>query len=89
MELSEIRREIDKIDEQLVALFCQRMALSAQVADYKKAHDLPIFVPQREQEILRSVADQAGDALAEPIQKLYSALFEISREYQKQRNEVI
>ena len=36
MELSEIRKDIDAIDEELVKLFCDRMALSAKVADYKK-----------------------------------------------------
>ena len=29
MDLNEIRTGIDKIDDQLVQLFCQRMALSA------------------------------------------------------------
>ena len=45
MDLSEIRQQIDEIDQELVGLFCRRMGLSAQVADYKKANNLPIFVP--------------------------------------------
>lgn len=36
MDLNEIRSEIDKIDDELVRLFCQRMHVSAQIADYKK-----------------------------------------------------
>ena len=36
MDLTKIRQEIDSIDRQLVNLFCQRMNLSAQVAEYKK-----------------------------------------------------
>ena len=56
MDLSEIRQQIDAIDENLVRLFCQRMNLSAQVADYKKANNLPIFVPARERAILQKVA---------------------------------
>ena len=60
MELSEIRKDIDAIDEELVKLFCQRMALSAKVADYKKANNLPILVPAREREILKDVAEKAG-----------------------------
>ena len=43
MDLSEIRQQIDEIDQELVELFCRRMNLSAQVADYKKANNLPIF----------------------------------------------
>ncbi len=45
MDLNEIRSEIDKIDDELVRLFCQRMHVAAQVADYKKANNLPIFQP--------------------------------------------
>ena len=89
MELSNIRKEIDSIDDQLVKLFCQRMSLSAQVADYKKEHDMPIYVPAREREILQSVADKAGPEMANYTRVLYSMLFELSRSYQSKRNDII
>ncbi|MDY3224788.1 MAG: bifunctional chorismate mutase/prephenate dehydratase [Candidatus Faecousia sp.] len=86
MELSEIRKEIDEIDEELVRLFCARMNLSAQVADYKKANNLPIFVPARERAILQKVAELAGSEMANYTRVLYSMLFELSRSYQSKRN---
>lgn len=86
MDLSEIRQQIDSIDKDLVDLFCQRMQLSAQVADYKKANNLPIFVPARERAILQSVAEQAGPEMANYTRVLYSMLFELSRSYQSKRN---
>ena len=86
MDLSEIRQEIDKIDDQLVKLFCQRMELSAGVADYKKANNLPIFVPARERAILQSVAEKSGPEFANYARTLYSMLFELSRSYQTKRN---
>ena len=89
MDLNEIRTGIDQIDDQLVQLFCQRMALSAQVADYKKAHDLPIFVPARERAILQSVAEKAGPEMENYTRVLYSMLFELSRSYQSKRNTVV
>ena len=89
MELSDIRKEIDGIDTQLVKLFCQRMALSAQVADYKKANGLPIFVPARERAILKQVTEQAGPDMANYTRVLYSMLFELSRSYQSKRNDTI
>ena len=82
MDLQEIRQQIDSIDREMVDLFCRRMDLSARVADYKKANDLPIFVPGREQEILNRVAEQAGPELAPYIRRLYAALLEESRLYQ-------
>ena len=89
MDLNEIRAGIDKIDDQLVQLFCQRMALSAQVADYKKAHDLPIFVPARERATLQSVAKKAGPEMPNNTRLLYSMPFELSRSYQSKRNTAV
>ena len=86
MEISQIRNEIDQIDKQLVALFAQRMALSAQVAQYKSEHNLPILVPAREREILANVAEQAGSELGGYARVLYSLLFELSRGYQSKCN---
>ena len=86
MELNEIRNRIDTIDDQLVSLFCQRMALSAQVADYKKDNNLPIFVPSRERAILQKVAEKAGPEMENYSRVLYSMLFELSRSYQSKRN---
>lgn len=86
MDLTEIRQQIDAIDSQLVDLFCQRMALSAQVADYKKANGLPVYVPARERAILQKVAQKAGPEFEKDARILYSTLFELSRGYQNRRN---
>ncbi len=86
MDLTEIRQEIDGIDQELVRLFCARMNLSAQVADYKKANNLPIFVPARERAILQKVAQMAGSEMENYTRVLYSMLFELSRSYQSKRN---
>ena len=86
MELDEIRSQIDEVDNELVALFNKRMALSAQVADYKKANNLPVYVPSREREILQEVATKAGPEMANYTRVLYSMIFELSRSYQSKRN---
>lgn len=86
MELSEIRKRIDEVDSKLVDLFVERMALSAQVADYKKENNLPIYVPSREREKLQEVANQAGVDMDNYTRVLYSMIFELSRSYQNKRN---
>ncbi len=86
MELMELRKQIDKIDDELVQLFTKRMDISAQIADYKKANGLPIYVPARERDILQDVAEKAGPEMANYARVLYSMLFELSRSYQKKRN---
>ena len=89
MELSELRLKIDEIDEQLVNLFCQRMDVAAQIAEYKKCNNLPIFVPAREREKLQDVAEKAGPDMANYTRVLYSMLFELSRSYQSKCNQDI
>ena len=86
MEISDIRAQIDQVDNELVQLFVKRMGLSAQVAEYKKAHNLPIYAPAREREILQDVAEKAGPDMANYTRVLYSMLFELSRSYQSKRN---
>ncbi|MCD7859077.1 MAG: chorismate mutase [Firmicutes bacterium] len=85
MEISELRGQVDQIDDEIVQLFKNRMALSAQIADCKKEQDLPVFVPARERSILKEVAEKAGPEMANYTQVLYSMIFELSRSYQSKR----
>lgn len=87
MDLSELRKEIDQIDDELVRLFCQRMDISSKVADYKKATGSPIYHPGREREILQKVAQKAGPEMENYTRILYFMLFELSRSYQSKRND--
>ena len=81
MELSEIRDKIDALDDQLLALFLERMALSEDVAAYKNAHHLPILNKQREREVLARMMDKAGEQ-ERYAYHLFSTLFELSRSRQ-------
>ena len=81
MELSEIRTKIDAVDDQLLELFLERMALSEEVAAYKNQHSLPILNKQREREILAKVTERAGDK-ERYAYHLYSTLFELARSRQ-------
>ena len=89
MDIQDMRNEIDVIDDQLVKLFAQRMDVAARIADYKKAENLPIFVPAREREKLADVAEKAGPEMANYTRVLYSMLFELSRSYQSKRTDTI
>ena len=89
MDIKELRGQIDRIDDELVRLFGQRMDVAAQIADYKKENNLPIFVPAREREKLADVAEKAGPEMANYTRVLYSMLFELSRSYQGKRNDTV
>lgn len=55
--LSELRRQIDQIDEQLLELLAKRMRISREIGVYKKEHNMPILQSPRYNEILMKRAD--------------------------------
>ena len=83
MELSEIRAKIDAVDDQLLDLFLQRMALAEEVGHYKAAHHLPILNQAREQAVLDRVAERAGSQ-GQYAQQLFSTLFALARARQEE-----
>lgn len=55
LDLNEIRKDIDKVDSQLVKLFEERMALTAKVAEYKIATGKKVLDPEREKQKLEAI----------------------------------
>lgn len=82
MDMDELRKQIDHIDDQLVKLFVQRMDVAEKIGAYKKANNLPVFDPGRERAKLLDVATKAGPDMAQYTRVLYAMLFELSRSHQ-------
>ena len=82
MDLNDYRKEIDEIDEQLLALFVRRMETAGDIAAYKKANGLRVLDMRREKEKLREIADKTPEELREYALSLYSLIFELSRSRQ-------
>ena len=88
IDLSATRRDIDRIDGQLVPLLCERLDCSVRVAQYKQENGIPVLNEQREQAVLDGVA-QASAALDEHDRGydranalVYSTVMEVSRALQ-------
>ena len=84
MKLEDYREKIDTVDEKLIALFAERMALSRAIAEYKKENGIPVLDASREKKKLRRVAEQSPAELREYTRRLYKLLFELSRDYQRE-----
>ena len=69
LDLGEIRKNIDAIDDQLLELFKQRMGLTRKVAEYKAAHNMVVFQSEREKAIIRSVRDLSLIHISEPTRR--------------------
>jgi chorismate mutase len=63
LDLSQLRREIDRLDTEWVRLLAQRFEVTRQVGKYKRDHGLPPRDPSREEQqlaVIRSKAAAAG-----------------------------
>ena len=67
--LEQARAEIDTVDAQLAALFERRMAAVLQVAEYKRAHGLPIYDAAREAAVLEKAATRIQQPALRPYYK--------------------
>jgi chorismate mutase/prephenate dehydrogenase len=61
--LESLRQEIDTIDKTIIDQLKRRIAVAKIIGEYKKAHNLPIYQPEREQAVIQSkrkLAKQEG-----------------------------
>lgn len=82
MDIKDYREQIDKVDEQLLELFKERMDIAHQIALYKKERSLPAFDAVREREKLSCIGEKAGSNMRSYSHMLFSYLFELSRAHQ-------
>lgn len=82
MELSEIRRKIDRIDDEMAALYVKRMALSAEVAKSKAQTGKAVTDGEREREIVYRLAEKSPKELTVYLKELYDTVFFTSKAYQ-------
>ena len=52
--LEKLRKDIDVVDRQLVALLVRRFSITRKIGIYKAQHCLPVFNKKREAEIIAS-----------------------------------
>ena len=83
--LQETRKIINEVDEQMAELFVRRMKAAEMVAQYKRAHGMPILDATREEEILRKGAERVSDDTLRGYYADYMRdTMAISRRYQQE-----
>lgn len=84
-DLQQCRKEIDRIDAELLRLFEERMKVCEDVAEYKIRTGKQVLDPKREQEKLKAVAQAAhGGFYALGAQEMFQQIMAISRKRQYQ-----
>lgn len=85
-KIIELRREIDICDKILIETFQRRMTLVMEVLDNKRQNNLPIFNPQREEEIIQNaLLNLKNNDYAKEVEELLKKILKISRRLQSEK----
>lgn len=83
LDLQEIRKQLDAVDQEIVALFEKRMELCGNVAEFKIGTGKPVYDKEREMQKLDAVAGMAEESFEkQALRELFSQMMTISRRYQ-------
>lgn len=75
-DLSDLRHQIDEIDDQIITILAKRMRVSGEVAQYKKEHGMQILQATRYDEILQKRSEQGAQLGMSPefIKEVFEAV---------------
>jgi len=82
MGIEDLREKIDEIDNKMVSLFENRMALACEISKWKQENNRPVGDRWREQDILNRICGLVTPELEVYVKALYSSIFSLSRTYQ-------
>ena len=80
-KLESLRQHIDTIDRQIVALLSKRQDQVEQIVAIKKKHNIPVYHPAREENLISQLRNQGRDAGLDPdyVEELYRRIIRQSR----------
>ena len=84
-KLNDYRKDIDKIDEQMLQLFEKRLTIVKQIADLKNQQNLPIRDTKRESTILDDIAVKSENLGLDPelAKRFFRNIIELSVEVEQ------
>jgi len=84
LEIDEIRKRIDLLDDVLLRIFNERARLALEIGHAKKALSLPVFDPTREKRIFdRMKIDNPGPLDDEAIVRMFERVVDESRRLER------
>lgn len=88
MEIADWRNKIDELDEQIVALLCERAAAAIEIGKLKAQAASPVYEPKREQVVYDRARAKAASRQPESlsgtqIQDIYERVMDVMRTLQK------
>ena len=82
--LTEIRKDIDRLDDELLGLLIKRLKLGKEIGEVKREIGRVVADEAREKQIFQRLIKNAGSKMAEKdVIEIFSKILEISRKNQK------
>jgi chorismate mutase/prephenate dehydrogenase len=80
-ELERLRLQLDAIDQEIVSLLSKRQAEVERVVQFKKAHNIPVYHPAREENLISHRRFQGSKAGLDPdyVEEIYRRILRQSR----------
>ena len=84
MGIATWREKIDQLDEQLVRLINERARAARAIGELKRDSELPVYEPQREQQVFEHVrAVNSGPLTDAEIVDVYQRIMDVMRTLQR------
>jgi chorismate mutase len=85
-DIDKWRIKIDEVDDKIVDLFNERAKYVLEIGKIKKDLNIPVYSPERENEIFRRVVNNNKGPLSDPaIRRLYERIIDESRRLEREK----
>lgn len=90
MTIDDYRREINRLDRELLHIFNERAGLALKIGEIKKELGIPVYDPEREKRIFEAMAaENPGPLENEAIVRLFERVIDESRRLERIRTKGI
>jgi len=90
MTIDDYRREINRLDSDLLRIFNERAALALKIGEIKKVLGIPVYDPDRERRIFEAMTEvNPGPLENDAIVRLFERVIDESRRLERLRTKGI
>ena len=90
MTIDDYRKEINRLDSELLRIFNERAGLALKIGEIKKELGIPVYDPEREKRIFDAMAkDDPGPLENDAIIRLFERVIDESRRLERIRTKGI
>jgi chorismate mutase len=85
-KLAECRKNIDRIDVQLIALLNERARVAEIIGEVKHGQSMPVYEPKREDQVYKNILENNhGPLPADAVRRIFERVIDEMRNLQKTR----